>query len=122
MITLLPKTLKTIRKINNFSQKRLGELIGVTAQQIQKYESGKNTPPIDKLYKIAKVFNIGIADLLKTEEDFGDNSVSYIKKGNLIVKNKDNLPYLTEISKYLDRVDSIALKDKILDLISIMSE
>jgi transcriptional regulator with XRE-family HTH domain len=51
----LGQTLKRIRKQNGYSQKVLSEVLGVTFQQVQKYENGKNRLPAEKLH-ILKLF------------------------------------------------------------------
>ena len=42
----------------SISQERLGEMVGVTYQQIQKYENGKNKVSAVRLYKIAETLNV----------------------------------------------------------------
>ena len=48
------------RKILKFSQKNIADVLGVSVQQVQNYESGKNSPKIYYLYKIAKILNTDI--------------------------------------------------------------
>jgi len=43
------------------SQTKLGQSIGVTFQQIQKYESGTNRVGASNLYKIAKALDVDVA-------------------------------------------------------------
>ena len=38
------RQITAIRIHSDFSQQRLAEKIGITYQQLQKYESGRNTP------------------------------------------------------------------------------
>lgn len=42
------------------SQTKLGEHLGVTFQQVQKYENGGNRIGASNLYKIAKVLNVDV--------------------------------------------------------------
>lgn len=58
------QTIKKLRKQKGFTQSQLGEAIGVTFQQVQKYESGKNHPSINRIHDIAKVLNVGIYDII----------------------------------------------------------
>lgn len=58
------QTIKKLRKQRGLTQSQLGEAIGVTFQQVQKYESDKNTPSIDRIKDIAKVLNVGIYDII----------------------------------------------------------
>ena len=56
--------IKKLRKSKGFTQSQLGDAIGVTFQQVQKYESGKNHPSIDRIKAIAKVLNRDIYDII----------------------------------------------------------
>ncbi len=59
--------IKNIRKENNLTQERLGEILGVTAQAVSKWENGKNIPDIAVLKDISDKYNIDINDILDGE-------------------------------------------------------
>lgn len=48
------------RMILGMSQERLGELIGLTFQQVQKYERGANRIGASRLYDLSRVLNVPI--------------------------------------------------------------
>lgn len=52
--------IKTRRKELKISQERLGEMVGVSYQQIQKYESGKDKVRADRLRDIASALSTDI--------------------------------------------------------------
>jgi transcriptional regulator with XRE-family HTH domain len=54
------RKLQLRRTLLGLSQERLGDLIGLTFQQVQKYESGANRVSSSRLYDIARVLDIGI--------------------------------------------------------------
>lgn len=56
--------IRTHRTVRRLSQTELGESVGVTFQQIQKYEKGTNRVSASKLVEIARVLGCGTADLL----------------------------------------------------------
>lgn len=58
---------KALRKLKNWSQKELGNRIGVSYAQINKYEGGTNVPPLDKMVALASVLETTI-DYLATGE------------------------------------------------------
>lgn len=49
---IIGDNLKRFRLKQKMSQSALGKVLGVSFQQIQKYEKGTNKIPIDKLIKI----------------------------------------------------------------------
>jgi transcriptional regulator with XRE-family HTH domain len=44
----------------DMSQEKLGELLGLTFQQVQKYEKGVNRIGAGRLYEIAKILNVKV--------------------------------------------------------------
>lgn len=48
------------RMLLGMSQERLGELLGLTFQQIQKYEKGTNRIGAGRLYQIAQILSVPI--------------------------------------------------------------
>ena len=64
--------IRTLRHMNGMNQTDLGKKIGVTFQQIQKYEKGYNKIVASKLYNLASKMNVEISyffeDMDKTKE------------------------------------------------------
>lgn len=56
------------RKDLNLSQSRFGQHIGVSFQQVQKYESGANRLPPERLKIAADLFGITVAALIDEAE------------------------------------------------------
>lgn len=59
------------REAVGMTQRRLGEAIGVTFQQVQKYETGKNRIAASKLVLAAKALKCDVAELVG--ENRGDH-------------------------------------------------
>jgi transcriptional regulator with XRE-family HTH domain len=55
---------KQLRKDKGWTQKELGNLIGVSYTQLNKYEGGTNSPPLDKLITLASALNTTIDYLI----------------------------------------------------------
>jgi len=60
--------IKTLRLERNMTQQELGDLLGVTAQAVSKWETGLATPDIISLPKISKLFSCSIDSLLFGED------------------------------------------------------
>lgn len=52
--------LRLRRKMLGLSQERLGEMIGVTFQQVQKYELGANRIGASRLHKLSQVLDVPV--------------------------------------------------------------
>jgi transcriptional regulator with XRE-family HTH domain len=48
------------RQLIGMSQEKLGELLGITFQQVQKYEKGSNRVSASRLHMMSKVLNVPI--------------------------------------------------------------
>jgi transcriptional regulator with XRE-family HTH domain len=71
------------RKLHDFrlekakTQEEIGKIIGVSIQQIQKYERGANRVPASKLYTLAKEFKIDVAKFFDFRDfDYEINEIS----------------------------------------------
>jgi transcriptional regulator with XRE-family HTH domain len=65
------------RQIVSMSQEKLGELLGITFQQVQKYEKGSNRISASRLFYAAKILGVPVQaffeDLPGSENDTGFN-------------------------------------------------
>jgi len=59
------KTIKELRMFLGWSQSVLANRIGVTFQQLQKYEDGTNRVSASRLYQLTRALDIDIEDLFR---------------------------------------------------------
>jgi len=59
--------LKQARKDSNFSQEKLGRLIGVTRVAITNYELGRNTPTYENIKKLSEILHVDLASTNEKE-------------------------------------------------------
>ncbi len=80
------ETLKKYRRAANMSQMELAEKIGISYQQLQKYEKGINNISIYRLKQISEALKIPISSLLESQEpervaeDIGEYGLSLSKE------------------------------------------
>jgi transcriptional regulator with XRE-family HTH domain len=55
------------RRALGISQESLGELVGVTFQQVQKYEKGANRVSAARLFEICKALNVTLSSMFKDD-------------------------------------------------------
>jgi transcriptional regulator with XRE-family HTH domain len=55
------KRLRLRRTLLGMSQERLGELLGLTFQQVQKYERGANRVGSSRLFELGRILNVPVA-------------------------------------------------------------
>jgi transcriptional regulator with XRE-family HTH domain len=49
----------------NLSQAGLGEMLGVSFQQVQKYEGGKNRVSAARLFEICRILNLSLSSMFE---------------------------------------------------------
>ncbi len=77
------------RRMRGLSQKDVAAHLGVTFQQIQKYETGSNRLAVRTLYKIAEYFEISV-DKLVTGATSKFNDDQYVSKTMDLMYTKMN--------------------------------
>ncbi|MCZ2157966.1 helix-turn-helix domain-containing protein [Bartonella sp. 220] len=86
------KKIRFKRKMLKISQKALGQSLNLSAQQIQKYETGLNRVSAGRLKEIADIFNVPLsffyADLLtKQEPPYHYDEIISSKEEYLLLKS-----------------------------------
>ena len=66
---IIGKQISSARVERNLSQKDLGVILGISSEQVEKYESGEESMPAGMLYRLSEVFELPVtAFFRKTEE------------------------------------------------------
>lgn len=63
--------IKSLRRSAGLSQANLGNALGVTFQQVQKYESGRSKIAAEKLHRIAQALGVDINYFYESKSDVG---------------------------------------------------
>ena len=109
-----------------FSQEKLGESLGLTFQQIQKYEKGSNRIGASRLYEIAQVLEVPVqfffdnlpsgSECEEANTGFADSPSEY----NVI--NFLNTSDGFELNKAFVRIKDQKIRRKILELAKSLSD
>lgn len=67
---------KAYRKAKGLSQMELADMIGVSYQQVQKYEKGDNRISVDRLKEIAKALDIPINEFFSSDSRWVSETTS----------------------------------------------
>lgn len=60
---LIAERVRSYRKLSGLSQMQVAEKLGVTFQQIQKYEKGANRIGAGRLFELAELLNVPVQEL-----------------------------------------------------------
>ena len=97
--------LRLFRQIANFSQETLALSIGITFQQVQKYEKGTNRISAARLFQLSRILNVRLDDFFDGFEAKTDNKAIKLLDNMPI----DFLPLLQRLSEIPDEKDRKAV-------------
>lgn len=67
----LGSRIATLRKDRGLTQTQLGEMIGVSQQQVVSFEKGRRKVPVSALPKLSKALGVPVEELIGTESKPG---------------------------------------------------
>ena len=104
------------------SQERLGELLGLTFQQVQKYEKGVNRIGAGRLFEIARILGVpifyfyeGVADQLSAVPGFAESETPPVLE---FVSSGEGL----QLSLAYMRIKDPKVRKRVLDLVKSLAE
>ncbi|MCK0068338.1 MULTISPECIES: helix-turn-helix domain-containing protein [Kordiimonas] len=97
--------IRQLRKERHITQTELGAAVGLTFQQIQKYEKAKNRISASKLVQIADIFNVDVSELFKGSMAYED--VPESEEIAELIKYTERMPDHVR-SQFLNLMEAIA--------------
>ena len=76
-----------LRTQHNLSQGDLANELNVSRQSISKWENGNSTPDLEKIVKLAEIFNVSLDELIKNEEK--ETTVATTPEGTPIIQTNN---------------------------------
>jgi len=103
------------------SQERLGELLGLTFQQVQKYEKGVNRIGAGRLYDVARILGVQVSYFYESvnrpnpQKGFSENDMPPVME---FVSSGEGL----QLSLAFMRIKDSKIRKRVLDLVRSLSE
>jgi transcriptional regulator with XRE-family HTH domain len=73
------RRMRAVRREKGLSQEKLGNALGLTFQQVQKYENGTNRIAAGRLHKIAEILGVPVAVLFGSPSPTDTSSESLLE-------------------------------------------
>ncbi|MGD9637588.1 MAG: helix-turn-helix domain-containing protein [Alphaproteobacteria bacterium] len=121
------KRLRLRRNILGLSQEQLAKNIGISFQQIQKYEHGTNRISASRLYDISRVLKVPISfffDDIKNDAELSnqkDCALTLINSNSLNPLDPMDKSETLELVNYYWKISNTASRTKILELVKALS-
>lgn len=119
------------RMLLEISQERLADRLGITFQQVQKYEKGMNRIGASRLFQIAEALNVGVEyffEDLPVESSDGDNDeareTSAASRGR--IADSDLLRFVgssegMQLNAAFSRIDCVETRRRLVDLVKTLA-
>ncbi|MEQ9436263.1 helix-turn-helix domain-containing protein [Hyphomonas sp.] len=104
------------RRELKLTQERLGELLNLTFQQVQKYEKGVNRVSAGRLFEIASVLGVPITYFYEGAADFVDHENAQLAEdddAHAPVMNSETLELIAAFQK----IEDISLRKSLLNTV-----
>ena len=98
---MLSKILKRLRENVGYTQQQVAEALHVERSTYTYYETGKTTPDINTIIKLAKIFGVSYVDLLNEEDRYNNAKLNDIdtEEINFVYNESYISDYIYELSK-----------------------
>lgn len=114
--------LRMRRMLVGMSQEKLGESLGLTFQQVQKYEKGTNRIGASRLYKISQILSVPVGfffESIPNEEDqpgFSENSADSFAYDFM------NSAEGFQLGQAFSAIKDVRIRRRIIDLVRSLSD
>jgi transcriptional regulator with XRE-family HTH domain len=111
------------RKLLGVSQERLAEQLGLTFQQVQKYERGANRVSASKLYEIARALQTSVAYFFEgLAETDGGSAPGALDGGSEFMHELVMTPEGLELAALFPKLKRGRVRRRVLDLVKALAE
>ena len=107
------RRVRMARLAGGISQEKLATALGVTFQQIQKYENGVNRVAPGRLHAIAKILNLPVSFFFEGLEKPLQNDSDVLSAVERALSTKEGV----RIAIVLSRIDSVELRRRVANLL-----
>jgi transcriptional regulator with XRE-family HTH domain len=105
------KNIRIRRSLMGFSQSELAKRLGITFQQVQKYEKGGNSVSPAKLVQLSKIFGCGIGELFLEVAPSGHEAAQHMPSRKAI-----------HLINNFEHIGSKEVQKQICDLVRILAD
>jgi transcriptional regulator with XRE-family HTH domain len=116
------KRLRLRRTLLGLSQEKLGEHLGLTFQQVQKYERGTNRIGSSRLYRLSRVLEVPVSYFFEDLDDpMGPPTGSVNRHEGPAASNPMERRETLELVRAYYRIDDVEVRRRVLDLVKALS-
>lgn len=116
------KKLRSRRTMLGMSQENLGDSVGVTFQQIQKYERGLNRIGSSRLYQFSCSLGVSVAHFFEDYDDNVNSSQAFAEDNSSFEYEKMNNKEILTLVRAYNSISSPQVRKKIVSLVKSLAD
>ena len=117
---------RMLRTMLGMSQDKLGDSLGLTFQQIQKYEKGVNRIGASRLFEIAKVLEIPIQFLFEDFDSFTNTPYGFAENApdsdSSMLMDFLSSPEGIQLCRHFAQIEDPRVRRRVIDLVKTLSD
>lgn len=115
--------LRARRRLLGITQEKLGEALGLTFQQVQKYERGSNRISASRLFELSKILAVPITYFYEGAETVTRDAASHVQQSAADPFETEQLSSreTQDLLRYYYRVSNPQVRRRLLDLVKSLS-
>ena len=102
----IAKAIKEQRILHGFSQREIGDYLGISSQQINKYENGNDRVSTENLYKMSLLYKTPVGDFFPPPSQLELSEAEFVSSNRLRI-----------MARMFESIDDDRVKEKIYNLI-----
>ncbi|MBJ3777239.1 helix-turn-helix domain-containing protein [Acuticoccus mangrovi] len=122
--------LKLRRTMLGMTQEKLGDQLGVTFQQVQKYEKGANRIGASRLQEISQILDVPVAFFFEDARQPADDGLAGVARasgfaedaGSAFAVPRAPANEAHELARAFSRIDDARIRRRIIDLVETLAD
>ncbi len=109
------------RVVQGMSQEQLGSTLGLTFQQVQKYEKGTNRISASRLWDIGDALGVKVSFFFEGLRDMDMSAGGFAESGQANFNRQVNSTEGLKLNRYFTQIEDPQVRKKILELVKTLS-
>ena len=109
------------RMLVGMSQEKLGDMLGLTFQQVQKYEKGVNRVGAGRLFRIARILSVDVPYFFQDVQDHLEGAQGFAEDAPPVMEFISSGEGL-QLSLAFMRIKDAKMRKRVLDLVKSMAD
>ncbi|HHK73617.1 MAG TPA: XRE family transcriptional regulator [Rhizobiales bacterium] len=109
------------RVVQGMSQEQLGSTLGLTFQQVQKYEKGTNRISASRLWDIGDALGVKVSFFFEGLRDLDVSAGGFADAGQAHFNRQVNSTEGLKLNRYFTQIEDPQIRKKILELVKTLS-